>query len=132
MNFFYHWIVLFWSNFYCRYLKIIQIEIAIKIILIANQTLQTCPFRIESLKVKGWGEGVRTLIHIYIYIHIIIYIYIYISFWLTLYYAKVFENLMQFKKGYSKKKTKFSDDHINMRPYKTPTYLRSTCLKTKQ
>lgn len=107
-----------------RYLKIIQIETAIETILIPSQTLQTCPFRIGSLKVKGWGEGVRTLR----------YIYMYMSFWLTLYYAKAFENLMQFKKRIlKKKKTKFSDDHINMRLYKTPTYLHcSTCLKIKQ
>lgn len=36
-----------------RYLKIIQIETAIETILIPSQTLQTCPFRIGSLKVKG-------------------------------------------------------------------------------
>lgn len=34
------------------------------------------------------------------------------SFWLTLYYAKTFENLMQLKKK-DIEKAKFSDNHIN-------------------
>lgn len=119
-EFFYHWSLIFID----RYLKIIQIETAIETILIPSQTLQTCPFRIGSLKVKGWGEGVRTLRYIYICICLFGWLYI---------MQKPLKTWCNSKKGYWKKKTKFSDDHINMRLYKTPTYLHcSTCLKIKQ